>query len=256
LFNEAEEYGYSQVNIGHQGSFASWVTHWYPRVSGGFTKSRGRISYTVPQGWTVASSGKLVKKEIVENKERHIFEVNAPLDYSFGAANYFHHKEMVDDIVIGVYFLQGESAKADLYVDKCAKIIRYLKNLYGMYPYDSYSIVELPPDVTGNLGGSSEQGMNLYPVGILAEDTFNLPLFAHEIGHSWWGNWVQSAEGPILDEGLAQMTAVFCVEEFMGKKTMRDFLKNGMPEYSQSAKMYFQAIGTEDEDQKSKRESH
>lgn len=246
FFNETEEWGYSQANIGPQGSFASWVTHWYPRLSAGFTKSRGRISYVVPSGLAVASSGKLVKKEMVEDKERHIFEVNAPLDYSFGAANYFHHEELVDDIAIGVYFLQGGSDKANLYVHKCAEIIRYLKHLYGMYPYDSYSIVELPSDVTGNLGGSSEQGMNLYPAGILAEDQFNLPLFAHEIGHSWWGNWVQSADGPIIDEGLAQMTAVFCVQEFMGEKVMRDFLKNGMPEYPQSASMYFQNISIGD----------
>jgi tetratricopeptide (TPR) repeat protein len=246
FFNETEELGYSQVNIGPQGSFASWVTDWYPRLSTGISKSKGRISYLVPHGTTVASSGALVKKETVDDKVLHVFDVNAPLDYSFGAANYFHHEESVDDIAIGVYFLKGGIDKASLYVNKCAEIIRYLKQLYGMYPYDSYSIVELPSDVTGNLGGSSEQGMNLYPVGTLAEDKFNLPLFAHEIGHSWWGNWVKSADFTIIDEGLAQMTAVFCVQEFMGEETMRDFLKNGFSDYPQSASMYFQSINVGD----------
>ncbi len=239
LFNETEALGYSQVNIGPQGSFASWVTNWYPRLSGSFTKSRGRISYRVPPGLTVASCGRLVKKESVEGQERHVFEVNAPLDYSFAVADYFHSEKLVDDIAIGVCFIEGDSAKARLYVDNCARIIRYLKNLYGMYPFDSYSIVEIPSDVVGNLGGSSEQGMNLFPAGILAEDSFNLPLFAHEIGHSWWGNWVLSADGAVIDEGLAQMTAVFCVEEILGQKSMRDFLKNGTLEYPQSARLYF-----------------
>jgi tetratricopeptide (TPR) repeat protein len=243
LYNESKERGYSQVNIGPQGSFASWVTNWYPRMWGNFSKSTGKITYLVPKGLTVASSGRLINKEAVGEKERHIFEVKVPMDFSFAAAQYFHHIEKVDDIAIGVYFLKGGMAKTKLYLENCTRIIKYLKNIYGMYPFDSYSIVEIPSDVTGNLGGSSEQGMNFYPDGILADDSFNLPLFAHEIGHSWWGNYVLSADGAIIDEGLAQMTAVLCIEKFQGENAMHDFLKNGTPDYPQSTRLFFQDFG-------------
>lgn len=239
LFNESKAKGYSQVNIGPRGSFASWTTYWYPRLPESFSKSKGRISYLVPAGLTVASNGKLIKKEKVKDKEKHIFEVNTPLDYSFAAAEYTHQEEVVDNIVIGVYFIEEKPYKANLYVDSCVQIIRYLKKLYGMYPFDSYSIVELSSDAVGGLGGSSEQGMNFFSSKFLADSSFNLPLFSHEIGHSWWANWVISADGNVIDEGLAEMTAVFCVENFHGEKVMWDFLKNGTPTFPISANAFF-----------------
>ena len=34
LFNESKEQGYSQVSLAPSGSFASWVTSWYPHPAG------------------------------------------------------------------------------------------------------------------------------------------------------------------------------------------------------------------------------
>src|SRR5262249_16333566 len=59
LFNETKEQGFSQVSIASEGSFASWVTNWYPHLRGSGSKSKGRIAYIVPAGVTVASSGRL-----------------------------------------------------------------------------------------------------------------------------------------------------------------------------------------------------
>jgi len=165
--------------------------------------------------------------------------VDRPLDFSFAAANYFHRETEVDGISLGVYLLRGGEAKADLYLKKCAELLRYQQELFGRYPTDGYALVEIPADETGGLGGSSEQGMNLFPAGILPDDSFPLLLLAHEMGHGWWGNLVQAGDTAVLDEGLAQMTAVLCLEKFEGEKAMRRFLKSGIPAYGQSAAMYF-----------------
>ena len=242
LFNEAREQGYSQVGIGPEGSFASWVTDWYPRVRGESSKSRGRLCYVVPKGVTVASSGRPISAVEEGERSRQTFEVRTPLDFSFAAANYFHRSENVNGIEVGVFFLQGGDAKAGLYIESCSRILGFLQKLYGFYPFDSYAVVELPSDAVGTLGGSSEQGMNLFPAGGLPDTEFPLPLLGHEIGHSWWGNWV-SGKGAILDEGLAQMTAVLCVQEIAGEASMRRFLRRGFPAYRQSAEMYFRRFG-------------
>jgi tetratricopeptide (TPR) repeat protein len=81
--------------------------------------------------------------------------------------------------------------------------------------------------------------MNLFPTGVLPDGTFPLLLVAHEMGHSWWGNLVEGEEGAIISEGLAQMSAVLCLNEFEGEKAMRSFLRRGVPAYHQSAREYF-----------------
>ena len=239
LFNEAKEQGFSQVSIAPAGSFASWVTSWYPHLQGDGSKSRGTLTYVVPEGVTVAANGRLSAVRPEGLLRAHVFTVDRPLDFSFAAAKYFHRETQVDGIPLGVYLLRGGEAKADLYLKKCAELLRYQQELYGRYPTDGYALVEIPSEETGGLGGSSEQGMNLFPAGILPDDSFPLLLLAHEMGHGWWGNLVQAGDTAVLDEGLAQMTAVLCLEKFEGEKAMRRFLKNGIPAYGQSAQMYF-----------------
>ncbi len=239
FFNESRELHYSQVGIAPGGSFASWVTSWYPHLAGTYSKSPGRITYVVPEGITVASSGRRVESTIDRGRSRQVFQVKEPLDFSFAAAPYYHESRNVDGIDLGVYFLRGGKAKADLYISTCARILSFLRGVYGFYPFDGYAVVEVPSDAVGSLGGSSEQGMNLFPVGGLPDSTFPMPLLSHEIGHSWWGNLVLGDDAAILDEGLAQTTAVLCLESIAGEKEMRRFLRTGFPEYAQSARMYF-----------------
>jgi hypothetical protein len=240
LFNEAKEQGYSQVSIAPAGSFASWVTNWYPRLQGTGSKSAGTITYEVPRDVTVASSGRLsASSSLGHERRRDVFTVDRPIDFSFAAAKYFHREENVNGVRLGVYFLGGGDARADLYLREATRTLRYEEELYGAYPFDGYAVVEIPSEETGVLGGSSEQGMNLFPAGVLPDGQFPLLLLAHEMGHSWWGNLVSSASGPIIDEGLAQISAVMCLEHFEGPAVMRRFLKNGMPDYQQSASQYF-----------------
>ena len=240
FFNESREQGYSQVSIAPGGSFASWVTEWYPMLQGSGSKSPGRVTFDVPEGVTVASSGRLSETRAVKGRSVQIFTVDRPLNFSFAAARYFHQERTVGAVRLGIDLLRGGEAKAELYLREAMRILEIEQSLYGPYPFDGYAVVEIPSDVTGGLGGSSEQGMNLFPVGVLPESGFPLLLLAHEMGHSWWGNLVGSGGGPIVDEGLAQMSAVLCLLELQGEPAMRSFLKNGVPGYSQSAAQYFQ----------------
>ena len=238
LFNESTAQGYSQVSIAPEGSFASWVTNWYPRLAGSGGKSKGRIAVTAPAGLTIVASGHPLEKVVEADRERHVFTVDSPVDFTFTAARYAHREQLVDGLAVGVYFLGGDDRKADLYIAQTARVLRFLRGYYGMYPYDGFAIVEIPRSGALGLGGSSEQGMSLFTEGGLPDSTFPLPLVAHEMGHSWWGNYVASGD-VMTSEGLAQLSAVLAVRELEGERAMRRFLAYGKPEYRQSARMYF-----------------
>ncbi len=259
FFNEFEEVGYSLVNVGPEGCFANFVTHWYPQVNGRLTKTLGRIAYTVPEELTVASIGRLATQGVVGDRTTYVYDVTSAMDFTFNANRFFHQSKVVDGVQVNVFFLSGGQEKADLYSTKAMEIISYSKEIYGIFPFDSYSISEVPPEITGELGGSGGQGLNFYPRGGLNEETFNFPLIAHESGHMWWGSWVLSKDDPMIDEGFSQLNAVLNIRHFLGEKAMWDFIKNGTAEYPQSARLYFTffgngrndaPIGVYDEDQK------
>ncbi len=226
LFNDSKERGYSQVNIDSTGAFASWVTDWYPMINNETTKCAGTIRYTLPKGWKAASSGLFKGMREKGQKALHTFQVNQPLNFSFATANYFQQTKIIDGIEVGVYFLEGGDKKAKFYIDECSKMIAFFKGVYGFYPYDKYAVVEIAKEKVGTLGGSSEQGMNLFPTGILPDDDSLEFIVSHEIGHSWWGNLV-NAHSTVLSEGLAQYSAALWMEHKYGENALLSLLKNG-----------------------------
>jgi tetratricopeptide (TPR) repeat protein len=250
FFNEFSELGYSLVNIGPEGCFANFVTQWYPKLNGPLTKSKANLTYTVPSDLVVASVGKFIKKEETNNLVTYTYKVGTPMDYTFNANTFFYYGEEVDGIQVNVYFLEGNKEKAKMYADKSMEIVNYLKDLYGIFPYDSYNITEVPPEITKSLGGSGGQGLNFYPSKTLRNEVFEFPLISHEVGHMWWGSWVMSDDisRDMIDEGFSQLNAVLCYRHFFGEKAMWDFLKNGGDLYPQSAKEYFARFGSGEND--------
>lgn len=145
---------------------------------------------------------------------------------------------------VEVFLLEGSPEKAEYYLENCGRIVRFLKNLYGVFPYDGYSVIELPPELLGNAGGGSYEGITFYLSGAMPDRFFNPHVFGHEIGHLWWGNFVRGAEGPVINEGLAQLSMALYLEQALGEPAFRTILKNGAPELLliHSARSYFHAL--------------
>ena len=225
FFNEAKEMGFSQVAISPEGCFASWVTSWYPMLDCNLSKCPGNLNYTVPNGLTVISSGLRTAVETGDKTTTFRFKVSNPLNFSFAAADYTFLTERIHDIDVGAYFLGGDLRNAKEYIDTCSEMITLFIDIYGFYPFDQYCVVEIPREHTGVLGGSSEQGMNLFPQGMLPEGTMNEFVISHEIGHSWWGNLVGG--GMVQSEVMAQFTASLWFEHKYGEEGLRSLLNNG-----------------------------
>ncbi len=243
-YNSTGKFGYKIIHIGKEGSYASFVSNWYPQI--GFTKTTGKISFNVPDNFVVTCTGKEIDRIFIDNRINYHFQVDVPHIYSFAAANYYNYSENIDGIKFGSYILKEDETKAKFYLQKTIDIISFLKKeIFGIYPYENYSIVEIPAEIAGRTGGMSEQGMNFYPDNSLNENYVNIPIFAHEIGHLWWGNWV-IGDLIFLSEGLANIAYALCLEKFYGEEIMRKFLIYGALDYFQAAYYYFASVADRD----------
>jgi len=230
--------------VGPPVSYALTSGLWYPVISGGDQRSKGTITYLVPKEWVVASIGQPAAVELLPAGNRCAFTIDSPMRFSFAAGPFTHLRESIDGLDMGVYFLGGGPEKARYYLRNCAEMVRFFKEYFGLFPYPGYFVVELPQALLGKTGGGSYEGMTFYPTGALPDRFFSLPVFGHEIGHLWWGNFVRGTEGPVINEGLAQVSMGLYLEHVLGEKALRNVLKNGAPEYGlvHSARLYFRAI--------------
>ena len=241
FFNESKELNYSLVNISEQGIFANWTTEWYPKLNGTQTKAKARLNYTVPKEMSVASVGRLVNTAEHDGKSTYSYIVNTPMDYTFNANHFNHYSNEFNGVQINVYLINASPEKAKMYADRTTEMIKYTANLYGVLPCDSYTISEVPAEITMSLGGAGGQGLNFYPTNSLRDDKFEFPLIAHEMGHIWWGGLVDSDiySGALISEGMAQVNAILCYRHFYGEDAMWNFINKGDELYPHSARSYF-----------------
>jgi hypothetical protein len=232
--------------IGTPVSHAFSSSRWYPQMSVPVRHSRGRIAYLVPKDWVVASVGRLATTEVLPGAKRYVFTIDSPVKFSFAAAAFVCDRRDIDGLEVGVFLLHGSPKKINFYMEHCAKIVLFLKGFYGFFPFETFSLVELPADLLGHAGGGSYDGITFYKPNLLPENFFFSTAFAHEIGHCWWGggHCVRGAEGPVIDEGLAQVSMGLYIEQEFGEKVFRRMLKDGAPElmFMHSARAYFQML--------------
>jgi aminopeptidase N len=149
-----------------------------------------------------------------------------------------------------MYRLTADDASLPAQAEALGAVIDAMAARFGEYPYSRFSIAEAPDPVPG-FWAASEQGFILAKPGVFAGEGGNVPLFAHEAAHAWWGNLV-GTDGPggiFLSESLSQYGAVIAIEEIEGAEAATRFLRFSRPEYvfNQCARGYFAVIrGGED----------
>jgi aminopeptidase N len=244
FFERIPELNMRNAWIGPQVSFAFHSSRWYPQSPEPFRGSRGNISYLVPADWTVASTGKLAATETPPGAKRCVFAVHSPSEFSFAAAAFVHRRQQLNGLEFNIFLLKGDQNKIDFYMQRCMQVIAFFREFYGSFPYDAYSMVEIYPDLLGQAGAGSYGNLTFFPTQILPERFFYAPVFAHEISHCWWGSCVRGVEGPVINEGLAQISMGVYLEHVMGSTFYWDLLKNGAPKYLvlHSARLFFRNL--------------
>lgn len=235
-------------------AYASWVEGWYPAplpvswddVGPSIATAPGETRFHLPSSWTAVSNGRLVKRERSGGGALDVYAVDPPVARSFIAGPYTVATERVGDRDIGVYLLSPKPVSAPNQARTLAAGLDAMEKRYGPYPYPSYAIAEIP-EGAAEWFASSEQGFIMAKSTAFDVQGGNVPLFAHEAAHGWWGNLVNTrGDGSLLcSESLAQYSAVVAIQALDGDDAMNEFLMGSRTGYNpvQCAGGYFYIWG-------------
>ncbi|HEX6107110.1 MAG TPA: hypothetical protein VFZ26_16090 [Gemmatimonadales bacterium] len=229
-------------------ALGSWVEQWYPTPHSeeGFTAARaaapGVTRLDLPRSWQAVTSGHRVDRREAGGRAVESWRVDDALARSFIAAPYTAATRRTGAREIGTYLLGAAGTSAERQADMLERALGALETRFGPYPYRSYAVAEVP-DSAVDWAASSEQGFIIAKSSIVGDTVGNLPLFAHEAAHGWWGNAVNTT-GPgskMGSEALAQYGAVIAIEALEGDSAVRHFLRFSRPGYNplQCALGYF-----------------
>jgi aminopeptidase N len=192
------------------------------------------------------SDGAFVKREETDAGAIETWEVTSPIKRSFAAGPYEVVRQRCGGREVGVYLLSAKPSGAAEQAKALADSIAAMEARFGPFPYPGYAIVEVPDDLF-TWYAASQQSFILAQSSAFQFDRGNLPLFAHEAAHAWWGNLIATGgPGAILcSESLAQYSAVIAIEAVEGPKAATEFLRFSRAGYNlqQCAKGYFEMSG-------------
>jgi aminopeptidase N len=237
-------------------ALASWVDAWYPvalvdgdledAFSANGISIPGITTLNLPGDWIGIADGRLVRREKRGDRTVEVWDLtDNPVARSFAAGAYTSAERTVDDRAIHIYLMDEHILGADRLAELLAQSMAAQEARLGPFPFSGYGVVEVPDDIA-TWGAASQQTFIMAKGGAFEHEHGNLPLWAHEMCHGWWGNTVGS-KGPgqkMAGEALAQFGVLIALEALEGTDAMIEFLEFSRSGYSskQCARGYFQLV--------------
>jgi tetratricopeptide (TPR) repeat protein len=187
------EVRYSQkFQIQNNGDISLQV--WYPKLwwDGLPTRDSFRVKFDEPDGYVTASSGRL------NSKTGYYESPGVTTRFAFWMSKNVQAEERESaGVLIRVLYTENGKKCALLCLETAADVIEFFKDLHGVFPFNSLTIIP---------GASRPMGGYPYASGLVVihgQEAFkNRPelhwkwITAHEIGHQYWGEYIMSDDNP------------------------------------------------------------
>jgi len=162
------------------------------------------VTISCDDDFIVATSGSQSKVSEENGLKVTTISASAVRDFAFVLSKKFSViSEKVDGVTVYYYYYDDENAQRSL--ETGVKAIKTFSDLFGSYPYETFSVVK-----TNFIHGGME-----YPNLVYISDTIEsyddyLNVIVHETAHQWWYNMVGSnaCEYAWLDEGLTEFSTL------------------------------------------------
>lgn len=169
------------------------------------------IDIITPPGYVAVSTSDPDRVDVLEDRLVHHFIGHFPAN--FGGIAYAPFTSFTalsaNGTPVKVHLHEGSQRFGQTWANICADVLDYLGEILGPYPYNKQDVVQAIEALGGGVGPQSAtfyvaSALNTDPAQPLSDN-----LFAHEIGHSWWGNAVRLKDygSPWLSEGINSFTS-------------------------------------------------
>ncbi|MGP8214923.1 MAG: M1 family aminopeptidase [Bacteroidia bacterium] len=191
---------------------------------------------------TAITSGNLVKKWTKDG--RNYFHYNSDTKilcfYPFISARYSVKEDHWNNIRLAIYYNKGHDYNLDKMMQALKDGLDYYNKNYSPYQFKEVKIVEFP------YAQFAQSFPNTIPfsenIGFIADvndsdpSDIDYPYYvtAHELGHQWWAHQVIGGNvqgGTMLDETMAQYSALMVMKHKFGPDKMKKFLRYEMDNY-------------------------
>ncbi len=215
------------IHVGSRGT-------WYPSLTPSFANFD--LTFEYPSGWTLAATGRQVSHSEQNGMQTSRFVSDKPIPHAgFNLGRFETATATSANVAIDVYAakiveksLAEADAKAQIRPDpakeaenvgqQAGAVVQYLSRELGPFPYSHLEISQLP----GLLSQSWPGLIYLSSVVFLNDAERNAAglhgpftdllatrlMLAHEIGHQWWGDAVESES--YRDEWMIESLANYC----------------------------------------------
>ena len=174
------------------------------------------VSILIPRKYDVGCTGKIVSEKHDDEKIFYEIEAKKVRDFAFILSDKFDiDTDSYKGVLINTYNLNSDLSE---YTTEVAKdSIKIFSNLFGEYPYDTYSVVASD----FYIGGMEYPTLVMIDQSIYKDNKkFLLEyIIAHETAHQWWYSVIGNDEisEPWLDEALTEYSTVLYFENKYGK---------------------------------------
>lgn len=212
----------------------------YNRIHGDWVKTD--IILTTDADQTPIAPGARILDVVAHGRRTARFVSEAPIQnyFSIQSARYRerHHRQAGVDLA--VYYDVHHAQNVDRMLSAAAEALNTYRAAFGPYPFREARIVEFPAYGTfaQSFAGTFPYSEGIGFIADLSREENNIEyvsqLVAHELAHQYWGHQATPADmqgAMMLDETLAQYSALIMMERTRGPDQVRRYLQHELDTY-------------------------
>ncbi len=211
--------------ISTEGIFLSGATQWVPWFND--DPVTFSLEVELPEPWDAVSQGERTRHEHKDGRIETRWESPQPQDEILLLGGRFTEYDRSAGSVQVMAFLRTPDVElANRYLETGGSYLEMYQNLFGLYPYKKFALVE----------NFWETGYGMPSLTLMGPAVIRLPFildssYPHEILHNWWGNgvFVDYGKGN-WSEGLTTYLADHLVQEQRGSAL--EFRRSTLQKYA------------------------